>query len=408
MPEGPRPGRLSSRWRLWSTRSVPTWSKRRRHWPRHIHGARGTVRQRRQHGIQHREHVRPRHDAARRPLDRHPPGRPQQLSERQVRLLRRERRQLPLPAGRRRLQRLHEPEELHGARRGRAHVRGQGARRGRQREHAGSYYWTVDTEGAGGHPPRAGERQHDNRHDADLQRRRRQPGRRCYLPPRSRSSVAPTPEGALVQTRNASIISGSWSVDASPALPEGTYTARAEQQDAAGNLGLSSANTFAIGAVDEIPPIVTLVQPADGRVTNDATPTFGGVAGTVPGDLPAVTVNVYLGSTPTGSPIQTLLTSRDGSGNYAVDAAPALSDGLYTARSEQRGRGGEPRTERACHLHGRHDAPPLPPRSMRTRPTPRTQRVPASASPARAAPASAASWTGAASAPARARRATRA
>src|SRR4030095_15422767 len=40
---------------------------------------------------------------------------------------------------------------------------------------------------------------------------------------------------------------GASSVPASADLAQGTYTARVEQQDTVGNLGLSSANTFVIG-----------------------------------------------------------------------------------------------------------------------------------------------------------------
>ena len=40
---------------------------------------------------------------------------------------------------------------------------------------------------------------------------------------------------------------GTYSVN-SATLAQGTYTARAEQSDAAGNTGLSSANTFTIAS----------------------------------------------------------------------------------------------------------------------------------------------------------------
>src|SRR5262245_36512061 len=54
--------------------------------------------------------------------------------------------------------------------------------------------------------------------------------------------------GTLVQTLTATAQSGgAYSVPASADLPQGTDPARAEQQDTAGNLGLSSANTFVIG-----------------------------------------------------------------------------------------------------------------------------------------------------------------
>jgi hypothetical protein len=144
-----------------------------------------------------------------------------------------------------------------------------------------------------------------------------------------------TPSGSPLQVLTTTVQAGSFAVDA-PALPDGTYTARAQQADAAGNVGLSTANTFVIdtSVPDTTPPTVTLTQPADGSAGNDATPTFAGVAGTDPGDLTTVTVKVYTGATPTGTPLQALIAFRDGFGNYTVDAA-ALAEGLYTAQAEQ-------------------------------------------------------------------------
>ena len=62
----------------------------------------------------------------------------------------------------------------------------------------------------------------------------------------------PDTSGTLVQTLTATrAAGGSYSTD-SAALALGTYTARSQQSDAAGNLGLSSANTFSV--VDAPPP----------------------------------------------------------------------------------------------------------------------------------------------------------
>ncbi|MDQ4048097.1 MAG: DNRLRE domain-containing protein, partial [Actinomycetota bacterium] len=55
-----------------------------------------------------------------------------------------------------------------------------------------------------------------------------------------------TASGTPVQTLSATRSGGAWSVDASSALEHGTYTAQAEQSDAAGNTGQSSANTFTV------------------------------------------------------------------------------------------------------------------------------------------------------------------
>ena len=53
--------------------------------------------------------------------------------------------------------------------------------------------------------------------------------------------------GAPAQTATVAIDSGGyWTLDASPALADGTYTVRAEQLDDAGNLGLSRAHTFQV------------------------------------------------------------------------------------------------------------------------------------------------------------------
>jgi hypothetical protein len=137
--------------------------------------------------------------------------------------------------------------------------------------------------------------------------------------------------GPVVQTLAADVEGGSWSTDASPALDDGTYTARAEQLDLAGNTGYSVAHTF---TVDTAPPTVTVTDPGAGSVTNDPTPTFDGDAGTATGDSTNVVVNVYSGTEPNGTLVETLTTDRSG-GSWAVDASPALPDGQYTIVAHQ-------------------------------------------------------------------------
>src|SRR5206468_844290 len=83
----------------------------------------------------------------------------------------------------------------------------------------------------------------------------------------------------LNATRDAG--TGAYSVNANPALADGTYTAQAVQTDSAGNSGTSSANTFTING----PPIVTLTSPTGGAVLGDNTPTLSGGRGTAAGDL---------------------------------------------------------------------------------------------------------------------------
>ena len=139
------------------------------------------------------------------------------------------------------------------------------------------------------------------------------------------------PIRALTATRDGA--TGEFSVDAAPALDDGTYTARARQSDAAGNSGRSAPRTF---TVDTIPPVVTLDAPVTGSSTSDPTPAFGGVAGTAAGDEATVTLDVYAGPEAIGLPVQVLPTTRDaGTGVYAVDAAAPLSPGAYAARARQ-------------------------------------------------------------------------
>ena len=143
--------------------------------------------------------------------------------------------------------------------------------------------------------------------------------------------------GQLLQTLTTTQAGGSYSVDASLELADGEYTAQAEQTDSVGHTGLSTENTFTIdvGGIDLTPPTILLSVPASGSSTNDTTPTFAGTAGTHPGDLPAVTVNVYAGPDPSGILVQTLLTTAGAEGAYSVEAISPLPEGTYTGRAEQ-------------------------------------------------------------------------
>jgi hypothetical protein len=147
--------------------------------------------------------------------------------------------------------------------------------------------------------------------------------------------------GALVQTRTATRAGdGTYSVDAAPELPPGTYTAQAEQLDSAANMGFSGANTFTIEAgppppPDTTPPIISVDFPHEDTFTSDTTPTISGTAGTLAGDSTAVTLRLYEGNGTLGPVARTLNTTRAPSGAWTVDATPALALGTYTARAEQ-------------------------------------------------------------------------
>jgi len=141
--------------------------------------------------------------------------------------------------------------------------------------------------------------------------------------------------GTVVRTLIAPVAAGgSFSVDATPPLSEGTYTAQVEQTDGVGNLGRSSANSFTVTTADVTPPSIALTAPANGTATTVTTPTFAGTAGTATGDSSTVTVKLYAGSAPTGTPLQVLSAVSGPAGSYSV-AAAALGDGTYTGQAEQ-------------------------------------------------------------------------
>ncbi|MGH7569728.1 MAG: galactose oxidase-like domain-containing protein [Gemmatimonadales bacterium] len=144
--------------------------------------------------------------------------------------------------------------------------------------------------------------------------------------------------GALVQTLSAPLgAGGSYTVDAASPLAVGLYTGQAEQSDASGNTGFSTANTFTVSAPepDTKPPTVTLAAPADGSSTSDTRPTFSGTGGTAAGDLGSLTVKVYAGAGTGGTLVQALSATVGAGGSYSVDAASPLAVGLYTGRAEQ-------------------------------------------------------------------------
>jgi hypothetical protein len=81
------------------------------------------------------------------------------------------------------------------------------------------------------------------------------------------------------------------------------------------------------------PPSVSLIDPHDGSFTNDTTPTVGGLAGTASGDSSTVSVRLYTGQTPTGTPFS-VPTAQQSSGQWSL-TSPTLAEGTYTARAEQ-------------------------------------------------------------------------
>lgn len=116
-------------------------------------------------------------------------------------------------------------------------------------------------------------------------------------------------------------------------LPDGTYVFGVAARDAAGNTdGTPAEQTF---TVDTAEPVVGLdAVPLTGSgATSDTTPTFGGAAGNLTGDL-GVEVEIFAGGAATGTPVRTLTATRTGATYTATPATP-LDPGEYTALAKQ-------------------------------------------------------------------------
>ncbi len=139
--------------------------------------------------------------------------------------------------------------------------------------------------------------------------------------------VGPIVGGTVEQSASGAVTEAEWTYKATH-LPDGTYTAQAEQSDEAGNVGKSAPMTF---TVDTVAPAVTLN--AVPSPTSNATPTLNGAAGQASGDHASVTVKIYDGASVGGTVAQS--SSVTPTGSEWSYAATHLADGTYTAQAEQ-------------------------------------------------------------------------
>ena len=138
--------------------------------------------------------------------------------------------------------------------------------------------------------------------------------------------------GLPIQTLSATQANGAWSAVAPTPLVGGTYTVRAEQADADGNVGASAPHTF---AVDPSAPVVVLDAIGNDGWTSDTTPALGGVAGTAAGDAGTVRVRVYRGQSTSGTALQTATATVAADGAWTVTPPSVLAEGAYTVQAEQ-------------------------------------------------------------------------
>ncbi len=141
----------------------------------------------------------------------------------------------------------------------------------------------------------------------------------------------PSASGSPLQTSLGVLptLQAQWQTTLAETLSSGQYTAIATQLDTSSGEPLeSSAVTF---TVDTLAPAVSLGSvPA---LSNDATPSFSGSAGSAAGDGTGVTLRVYEGSSVGGPIAEETTVSR--SGSSWTHTAGTLADGTYTAQAFQ-------------------------------------------------------------------------
>jgi hypothetical protein len=123
-----------------------------------------------------------------------------------------------------------------------------------------------------------------------------------------------------------------WSIGPVSALPPGTYTAVAEQNDTLTNEQAESAPvTFTI---DTTPPQIAIGAPPSGSTSTGASEVVSGTAGTAPGDLAGVNVELFAGAAIGTQAALETLTVQSTAGAWSATFG-GLKPGTYTARATQ-------------------------------------------------------------------------
>jgi hypothetical protein len=134
--------------------------------------------------------------------------------------------------------------------------------------------------------------------------------------------------GTPVATLEVAPSGGTWASSQTSALPDGTYTALAEEQSAVGNAaGKSLERIFEIKTAA---PGVTLTPPP--KRSNKTTMAFEGTAG----DATTVTISVYRGSSASGTLVATTTAPGTGAGApWKSGTISGLTEGTYTAIAKE-------------------------------------------------------------------------
>jgi hypothetical protein len=144
-----------------------------------------------------------------------------------------------------------------------------------------------------------------------------------------------------VATATAPATVGRWtSGGATPALPDGHYTAFATQESLFGN-HIGETDSFPL-TVDTVAPHVTLTYPSAGSASASGTQLVSGSAGTASGDLPTVTAQLFAGSQigADQAPLQSIqVAAAPANGAWSATFA-GLGAGSYSVRAVQSDEGG--------------------------------------------------------------------
>jgi large repetitive protein len=128
-------------------------------------------------------------------------------------------------------------------------------------------------------------------------------------------------------------VSESWEASVESSLPDGIYTAVAEQTNGASETSVASI-TFIVDTTAPLPTIESVGSP-----TNDPTPTLTGSLGVLPGDEQAATVTIYKGGSVGGPVVQEGSATVSG-GSWSYSVAQLAEDGTYTAQLTQKDEAG--------------------------------------------------------------------
>jgi hypothetical protein len=130
-----------------------------------------------------------------------------------------------------------------------------------------------------------------------------------------------------VEVLKVTVTGATWSVTSAEPLPPGAYTVQAQDSE------VPLPSTLVTFSIDTTPPRVTLTSP-NVSSTVGSSQVLAGAAGTEPGDLPGITVQLFAGSSiGSQSPLEAVAVEAS-NGSWSATFG-GLSPGTYTARAEQ-------------------------------------------------------------------------